>query len=92
MAIVREIIKTAIENKQNLIIEGCYVPFDWQNDFSLQYLQNIKYCCLVMSQRYIKDHFLDIKRYANVAEERVYDGDYTMETALAENERVLKFI
>lgn len=29
---VREIIKTAIENKQNLIVEGCYIPFDWAND------------------------------------------------------------
>ena len=26
--IVREIIKTAIENEQNLIVEGCYVPPD----------------------------------------------------------------
>ena len=26
--VVREMIKTAIENKQNLIIEGCYIPFD----------------------------------------------------------------
>ena len=25
--IVREIIKTAIENEQNLIVEGCYIPF-----------------------------------------------------------------
>ena len=31
--IVREMIKTTIENKQNLIVEGCYIPFDWQNDF-----------------------------------------------------------
>ena len=30
--IVREIIKTAIENKQNLIVEGCYVPFNWRKD------------------------------------------------------------
>lgn len=28
--IVREMIKTAIENKQNLIVEGCYIPFDWE--------------------------------------------------------------
>lgn len=26
--IVREIIKTTLENQQNLIIEGCYIPFD----------------------------------------------------------------
>ena len=36
--IVREMIKTAIENNQNLIIEGCYIPFDWQNDFDKEYL------------------------------------------------------
>ena len=28
--IIKEIIKTAIENEQNLIVEGCYVPFDWK--------------------------------------------------------------
>lgn len=36
--IVREMIKTAIENNQNLIVEGCYVPFDWQKDFDTEYL------------------------------------------------------
>ncbi len=87
--VVREIIKTAIENKQNLIVEGCYVPFDWKNDFDMEYRQNIKHCCLVMSQNYIKDHFEDIEKYANVVENRICD-DYTVETALKENENVLK--
>ena len=36
--VVREMVKTAIENKQNLIVEGCYIPFDWQKDFSGEYL------------------------------------------------------
>lgn len=31
--IVREIIKTAIENRQDLIVEGCYVPPRWSQDF-----------------------------------------------------------
>mgnify|MGYP002508361350 CR=1 FL=1 len=31
--IVREMVKTAIENDQNLIVEGCYVPYDWRKDF-----------------------------------------------------------
>jgi 2-phosphoglycerate kinase len=43
--IVREIIKTAIENNQNLIVEGCYIPFDWQKDFTNEYLKSIKYYC-----------------------------------------------
>ena len=40
--IVREMIKTAIENKQNLIIEGCYIPFDWKKSFDEKYLCEIK--------------------------------------------------
>ena len=59
--IVREIIKTAIENEQNLIVEGCYIPFDWKNDFDEKYLEKIKYYCLVMSEDYIKNHFEDVK-------------------------------
>lgn len=31
--IVREMVKTAIENDQNLIVEGCYIPFSWREDF-----------------------------------------------------------
>ena len=31
--IVHEMVKTAIENKQNLIVEGCYIPFNWAEDF-----------------------------------------------------------
>ena len=71
--IVREIIKTAIENNQNLIVEGCYIPFDWEKDFENDYLKNIKYYCLVMSQNYIKNHFNDIIKYANAIENRLND-------------------
>ena len=60
--IVREIIKTAIENRQNLILEGCYIPSDWKGDFSDEYLNEIRYFCLVMSKNYIKQHFSDICR------------------------------
>ena len=87
--IVREMIKTAIENKQNLIVEGCYIPFDWQKDFDLEYLENIKFYCLVMSERYIKNHFADIKRYANAVENRLDDEWCTPESALADNAEVL---
>ncbi len=86
--IVREIIKTTIENGQNLIVEGCYVPFDWENDFTDKYRQNIRYCCLVMSEDYIKNNFDIIKNYANVIENRV-DDDCTIETVLADNAKVL---
>ena len=87
--IVREIVKTAIENKQNLIVEGCYIPFDWQKDFDSEYLDDIKYYCLVMSEGYIKNHFSDIKGYANAIENRLDDEGCTMERVLEDNAEML---
>ena len=87
--IVREMIKTAIENKQNLIVEGCYIPFDWRKDFEQEYLENIKYYCLVMSEKYIRNHFANIKKYANAIENRLDDEWCTMESVLADNAEVL---
>jgi len=31
---VAEIVKTAIENHQNLIVEGCYIPHNWKDSFT----------------------------------------------------------
>lgn len=87
--IVREMIKTAIENNQNMVVEGCYMPFDWQKDFEKEYLENIKYYCLIMSEDYIRNHFQDIKKYANVIECRLDDSDFTMESAIKENQTFL---
>ena len=87
--IVREMVKTAIENRQNLIVEGCYIPFDWQKDFEPQYLENIRYYCLVMSEAYIRDHFANIKKYANVIENRLDDAWCTVESVLADNKEML---
>ena len=70
-AIVKEIIKTAVENKQNIIIEGCYIPFDWQKDFEEKYLREIKFYCLVMSAEYIENNFSDIIRFENIIENRI---------------------
>ena len=83
--VAREIIKTAIENKQDLIVEGCYIPFDWADDFGEPYLSEIKYVCLIMSERYIRNHFDNIRAYANVIEQRLDDTYCTVETVLRDN-------
>ena len=88
--VVREMIKTAIENEQNLIVEGCYIPFDWQKDFENEYLKDIKYYCLVMSEEYITNHFADIKKYASVIENRLEDEWCTFESVLDNNAKILK--
>lgn len=87
--IVLEMIKTAIENQQNLIVEGCYIPFDWQKDFEQQYREHIKYYCLIMSEEYIRNHFNDIKKFANIIEKRLDDEWCTMESVLADNAEML---
>ncbi|MBQ4536993.1 MAG: adenylate kinase [Lachnospiraceae bacterium] len=88
--IVCEMIKTVIENKQNLIVEGCYIPFDWSKDFDKEYLENMKYYCIVMSEKYIRNHFPDIKKYASVIENRLDDEGCTLETVLADNAQMLE--
>lgn len=88
--IVQEIIKTAIENRQNLIIEGCYIPFDWKKEFPQTHLENIRYYCLVMSEKYIRTHFDDIKRYSSVIETRLNDEDCTLESVLEDNTHILE--
>lgn len=71
--IIREIIKTAIENEQNIIIEGCYFPPSWQKDLSVQYLSNIRHQVLVMSESYIRANFDNIVKHASVIEKRLCD-------------------
>jgi adenylate kinase family enzyme len=88
--IVCEMIKTAIENKQNLIVEGCYIPFDWSKDFEEEYLEYIKYYCLVMSDKYITNHFSDIKKYASIVENRIEDEGCTIEIVLRDNAEILE--
>ena len=83
--IVRELIKTAIENRQNLIVEGCYIPFTWQADFSDAYLREIRYLCLVMRPAYIASHFDQIRAHANAIESRLDDSGLTEASVRAEN-------
>lgn len=83
--IVREMIKTAVENNQNLIVEGCYIPFDWKKDFSENYLKDIKGYCLIMSEKYILNNFEKIKAHANDIETRLDDSYCTKASLIEEN-------
>ena len=88
--IVREMIKTAIENRQNMVVEGCYIPLDWTKDFDEEYLREIRFYCLIMSDKYIEEHFDNISKYASIIEDRGDDADWTIETARRENAWMLE--
>ena len=87
--ITREIVKTAIENRQNLIVEGCYVPCRWRRDFDERYLPSIRFICLAMSERYIENYFCEIIRYESEIESRLAAADCTMENLKADNKRFI---
>ena len=82
--IVKEIIKTNIENNQNIIIEGCYIPFNWKESFDAEYLKEIQYVYLIMTENYIKTHLSDIKIYSNIIESRKFE-DISQEELIKEN-------
>lgn len=84
--IVKEIIKTNIENKQNIIIEGCYIPFDWKKYFSEEYLKEIQYVCLIMTEEYINSYYNNIQKYSNIIENRVCDDNIDKEALIKENQ------
>ena len=83
--IVREMIKTAVENRQNLIVEGCYVPFDWRKDFDDTYLKDIRFICLAFSEKYITEHFGDIVLHSSDIEKRMFDDHLTADGLIRDN-------
>jgi len=87
--IVREMVKTAVENGQNLIVEGCYIPFTWREDFPPEYLAHIRGVCLIMSEDYISAHFDDILAHANDIEDRLADDGLTPAALIADNAHFL---
>ena len=87
--IVREIIKTAVENKQNLIVEGCYIPFDWRKNFDERYLPFIRFICLAMTENYIENHFDDITGFESEIEDRSISSDCTIANLTEDNKRYI---
>ena len=84
--VIREMIKTAVENEQNLIVEGCYIPSDWRTDFDEWYLPFIRFICLAMTEEYIDHHFDEIIAHESDIESRVVEADCTPDD-LKENNR-----
>ena len=83
-------VKTAVENEQNLIVEGCYIPFDWRQDFDEQYLTQIRFVCLAMTAEYIENHFDEIISHESEVETRLVEADCTIAGLTADNESYIE--
>ncbi len=88
--VVMEMIKTAVENDQNLIVEGCYIPFDWRGNLTEEYRAEIRFVCLAMTDRYIGEHFDDIRSHGSDIEKRLDDSDLTAEQVRKDNRRYIE--
>ena len=88
--VIKEIIKTVIENCQNLIVEGGYVPFNWKKSFYWNYLPYIKFICLAMTEKYINNHFGDIIKYESEIESRLISSDCTIDSLKLENDQFIR--
>ena len=88
--ILREMVKTAIENGQNLIVEGCYIPFSWRDSFDETYLPHIRARWLILSRGYIQAHFADIRSHADAIEARLDDSGLDPRDLIRDNERNLE--
>ena len=85
--IIREMLKTAVENHQDLIVEGCYVPFDWRKDFGEEYLREIRFICLSMSDAYVDAHIGEIRAHASDIERRLFEAEESEECLKTENRK-----
>ncbi|MBR3580088.1 MAG: AAA family ATPase [Lachnospiraceae bacterium] len=68
-----EIIKTAIENDQNMIVEGCYIPAKWREQFDETYLMDIRCFYITMSEEYLRKNIGAVADYGSVIENRIED-------------------
>ena len=87
--IVREMIITAMENEQDLIVEGCYIPYDWRDSFDTDQQSEIRFICLAMTDAYIDSHFGDIMDHGCDIESRLDDSGCTAEWLKACNREVI---
>ena len=88
--IAREMAKTAIENRQNLMIEGCYIPHSWAADFDENYRPHIRAVWLILSEKYIESHFDDILAHASDVEQRLDDSGLSKAELIHENRKHLE--
>ena len=71
--VAAEMIREAIANRQNLIVEGCYIPGHWADSFSTEELAGIRCLFVTMGEEYLRKNIAAVAAYANTIEQRQKD-------------------
>lgn len=78
--VLKGIIMTAIENRQDLIIEGAYIFPEYLSSFSENYMEHILPVFICFTEQYIRSNFSTaIIKYRHAAETRGYEEDRPVE-------------
>jgi len=85
--VLRGIIMTAVENKQDLIVEGAYIFPEYLIDMDSLYLDEIHPVFICFSKEYVEHNYESgIIKYRHVAEERAYEEDWAPEVFIKDHE------
>ena len=79
--------KTALAQR---VLEKYHIPYLFIDHIKMGLIRSGNTQLTPLSSDYVKLHFQEIKKYADIAEKRLDDSGYTMETALEENRRILE--
>ena len=85
--IVRGVVMTAVENGQDLILEGCYLPPEELAALPEEYRREITAFWLLFSRGYVMKHYGDILAHRCDAERRLYPEERSAEQMAGEHER-----
>ena len=83
--VIKGIIDTVSENKQNIIIEGCYLP---PEKVCKMVSDNVIAFYIVFTKEYIENNFEDIIKYESVIEKRRYPEERGKEEFIKSNMRL----
>ena len=82
--VIKGIIDTCIENKQNIIIEGCYLPPEKVADIH----HDVIAVYIVFSDLYINKNFEKIITYESIIEKRKFKEERRINEFIIENKKV----
>jgi putative acetyltransferase len=87
--IVKGIIMTNVENEQNIIIEGCYLPPEHIRDFEPEYMEQIIALYIGFSENYLEKHFdSGIVEHISEIEQKDYDNYINYENFIKQHSQV----
>lgn len=85
--VIKGIIDICIENKQNIILEGCYLPHEKVADISGD---DVIAVYIVFSDSYIEENFGKIITYENIIEKRKFSEEINKNEFIIENKELKK--